>query len=180
MDKLVDAVKENNLQEVKKILGEKNIDPSSHNGLSLMISISLGYDDITELLLKDERTDPNCKNDFPIRFCYNNSQFILIDRILEHPKFKISEDSHSLCETLINYHRYDLIEKIIEKSAYNFSVDNNRYLRNARIDYDDRMISILLKDINVYKLLKQKGDLLHKQSPHFRKNKIKRYLESEH
>jgi ankyrin repeat protein len=65
---LKEAVKNNDINNVKLLLQENEIDPSANSNMSIRVAAEYGYTEILTLLLNDNRVDPSDYEDDAFRY----------------------------------------------------------------------------------------------------------------
>ena len=57
-EKFEKAVRENNIETVKKLLKDSEVDPADNDNYAIRCASEYGYIEIVKLLLADKRVDP--------------------------------------------------------------------------------------------------------------------------
>ena len=78
---LIDSIKNNNISLLKKILKQKNINPSYNDSHSIRTASYYGLFDMVKLLIKDGNVDPSAVHNSSIIYAYNKKNQYIIDMI---------------------------------------------------------------------------------------------------
>jgi hypothetical protein len=73
-----EAVSENNVELVNKLLKDKKIDPTLYGNWAIIYASSNGLLELSKLLLKDKRVDPTNDDNRAIIMSYNEKRFDII------------------------------------------------------------------------------------------------------
>ncbi len=102
-DQFFNFVQENNIENVKLLLNNKNIDPCSHGNFAIQFASSKGYTEMVCLLISDNRTDPSDNQNFSIRFAFENKYFDTVNLLWKDQRVKntLQKDDIKLYNELI-------------------------------------------------------------------------------
>lgn len=113
-DKFCDFVEQNNVENVKLLLNNKHIDPTTHGNFAIQFASSKGYTEMVCLLLNDNRTDPSDNQNFSIRFAFENKHFDIVNLLWKDQRVKNTLKNHSL-DLYNNLIKKDQIKEKVEE-----------------------------------------------------------------
>lgn len=159
-----DAVENNNITRVKKLLRDNDVDPAHENSESLYYAIDWGYTEIVRLLLKDGRANPNdydsdLPSDFPgqnfVLACKHGYTNIVWMLLLDNRIDPSVKDNRAISVAIKNGHRTIIQLILLNKQV---TVDDNAIIiamqyKQPEILMDMLMGKLDLKNIQFLKML---------------------------
>ena len=112
-EKFYKAIKKNDINNVKLLLKNENVNPSKNNNWSIQLASENGHVDIVKLLLKDTRVNPSDSNNWAIQIASENGHFDIVNLLWQVQRVKdtLENDNKELYNELI---KNDIKENIEE------------------------------------------------------------------
>lgn len=93
-EEFIHYIEKNDVENVKSILKDKNLDPSEENNWSIKIACQYGYIDIVKLLLADKRIDPSNDNNWSIILAAQHDHIEIVKLLLNDKRVDPSDNEN--------------------------------------------------------------------------------------
>ena len=99
----LEAVKQENIFLIKRLLADPNVDPAADDNFAIRWAAENGCTEIVKLLLADPRVDPVAENNKPIKWAANWKQIEVVKLLLADPRVRkdLSQEEFEKYEKLI-------------------------------------------------------------------------------
>lgn len=93
----------NDIENIKFFLKDKNFNPSLFNNISIIKASELGHLEIVKLFLNDKRINPSDKLNSAITFAFKNKHFNIVNILWQDQRIKnsLEKDNKELYNNLI-------------------------------------------------------------------------------
>lgn len=141
-----------NKEAVVALLGSKHVDPSAQDNKALLSAIRNNYPEIVELLLQDERTDPN--EGLVLAISMNNIKMInlLLDFGADPSLSYTLPNTQQVTYPIIEASKQcltDVVELLLRDADVDPTINNNKALFYAAIKGCYTVVELLLNDPRV-------------------------------
>ena len=156
LDDFREAVFNNDIEEVKRIMYNDDIDPSVDNNFAIRDASSNGHVEIVKLLLEDTRTDPSCANNEAIRYASDMGHVEVVKLLLTDPRVDPSVDNNGPIRRASKNGYVEIVELLLADSRVDPSDRNNKAIREALKNGRVEIVKLLLTDGRVYNFMVDK------------------------
>ena len=109
-----EAIINNNVKIIKKLLNDKDFDPSYDENEPIHNASSLGQIEIVKLLLNDKRVDPSDYNNHAIRISSVNLHIEVVEELLKDKRVDPSaESNYSIISSFLSGFKYSRFKTIL-------------------------------------------------------------------
>jgi hypothetical protein len=84
------ALEDNDLEKIKNLLKNKNVNPTFNKSYSLGIACYIGNEEVIKLLLDDNRVDPSYHNNYLIQNAFKNQERKVISLLWNDKRVKLT------------------------------------------------------------------------------------------
>lgn len=126
-DRFREAVKMNNIDEVKKYL--KIVDPSEDESWAIRWASGWGHLEIVRLLLSDSRVDPAANNNFAIRVASINGYLEIVQLLLSDPRVDPSVDDNFAIRRVSFNGSLKMIRLLLQDPRVDFNAIENQEMK---------------------------------------------------
>lgn len=125
------AINDNNIELVKLLLKDPNVDPSTDYNYGICYASEDGYQEIVELLLKDPRIDPSARENKALCLACENGYIEIVKLLLNDSRLYSSESLETAFFVCSLYGYVEILDLLFKEK---------RFIRNKISDIDDCLI----------------------------------------
>lgn len=141
------AVRHGNIEIVSAFLADQRVDPSAINNRAIVVAASKGHTDVVKLFLKDSRVDPTVSDNRPLISAASNSHYDTVKLLLKDPRIDPTARNHEVLRQANVSEDIELIKILVDDGRVDLSVSENRVLFTVFGDVD--LTRKILKDPRV-------------------------------
>lgn len=159
------AIKKNNIELVKSMMNQEDIDPSYDDNIAFIFCCEKGYTEIAKLLMEDERV--NSINDFTYCFCIRvackKGHLNIIKLLLNHKIINPYKHANLFIQVASESNRLDIIKFLLNNERFNPAIKNNYCIQTAFTKKYNKAVHLLWKDQRVKNTLKNDNIILYNE-----------------
>jgi hypothetical protein len=135
-DKLIQALRDNNVNEAIAILNHKDTVPTYDDCHAFVIAVERGFTEIVKLFLTNPKVDPSLRDNHCISISAQEGRKEIVELLLKDPRVNPSDENNfSICCAL-NYQHKEIAKLLWQDKR----VKNS--LKQDRIDIYNKLIKI--------------------------------------
>ena len=105
-----EAIKNNDINNVKLLLQDNNIDPSANSNIAIRIASEYGFTELIVLLLKDKRVDPSDYGDDAFRYASENGFIDIVKLLLKDKRVDPKSNFNWAIKKAMTHEHLDVVE----------------------------------------------------------------------
>jgi ankyrin repeat protein len=174
-DKFIKECRNGNLTEVKRLLKDPRVDPSTDDNYAIRHTSVYGHIEIVSLLLKDPRADPSAYDNLSIRWASYEGHTEIVRLLLKDPRVDPSTGGNYAIRFASGEGHLEIVRLLLKDPRVDPSADDNYAIRFASGEGHLEIFELLLKDsrIDIYKLQEQIKQEEYPRLFHIIKGRIK-------
>jgi ankyrin repeat protein len=94
MNNLIDAIRENKIEQVRLLLQDPRVDRSVFDNFAIQMAAGKGHLEVVQLLLQDPRVDATANNNFAIRMAAGKGHLEVVRLLLQDPRVNPTDQNN--------------------------------------------------------------------------------------
>jgi len=145
----IDAVKNNDVNQVKVLLNDERVDPSADDNYAIRYAAENGRSEVVRLLLQDGRVDPSADDNYAIRNAARNSNTEVVRLLLQDGRADPSAENNNVIIWAAGSGREGVVKMLLQDGRADPTSNNNYAIRFAAFNSHPETVKVLLQDPRV-------------------------------
>ena len=146
---LLDAIKRDDLEVVRKLLEDPRVDPTVNDNWAIQVASDNGHLEVVRLLLADPRVDPSADDNWAIRQASENDHLEVVRLLLADPRVDPSVDDNWVIRQASENGQTEIVRLLLADPRVDPSDKDNWAIRRASENGQTEVVRLLLADPRV-------------------------------
>ena len=144
-----DAIKENDIESVQRLLQDPRVDPAAEEGFALVWAGYKGNTEVARILLQDPRVDPSVRDSLAFSYACEYGSIPIVQMLLQDPRVDPSAETQRPLKMACENGKTEVVQLLLQDPRVDPSVDNQEALQKACEYGRLSIVEILLQDPRV-------------------------------